>query len=74
MIAGKGIITSFLDGLTGEGIFGDLRIPGTPDSLFEEEPEHKQEIKEGDEPAERVELRSSDKTPGSTRSDQLGKR
>jgi hypothetical protein len=30
--------TSFFDGLTGEGIFGDLRIPGVPDRMFKPEP------------------------------------
>jgi hypothetical protein len=30
---------SFLDGLTGEGIFGDLRIPDFPDLFFMPEPE-----------------------------------
>jgi hypothetical protein len=50
----KTFMTSFLDGLTLEGIFGDLRIPGAPDRLFKEEPEHEQVIKEdgeSDEPA-----------------------
>jgi hypothetical protein len=26
--------TSFLDGFTGEGIFGDLRLPGAPTRMF----------------------------------------
>ena len=38
MAAAKTFWTSFLDGLTGEGIFGDLRIPGSPTRLFKEEP------------------------------------
>lgn len=42
-------MTSFWDGLTGEGIFGDLRIPGLPDRIFKEEPEQAQSIKEGGE-------------------------
>jgi hypothetical protein len=31
--------TSFLDGLTGEGIFGDLRVPDQPITMFTPEPE-----------------------------------
>jgi hypothetical protein len=31
--------TSFFDGFTLAGIFGDLRRPGAPDRLFEPEPE-----------------------------------
>lgn len=31
--------TSFLDGFTGAGVFGDLRVPGVPDDLFEPEEE-----------------------------------
>jgi hypothetical protein len=38
MAAAKTFWTSFLGGLTGEGIFGDLRIPGSPIRLFKEEP------------------------------------
>jgi hypothetical protein len=29
--------TSFLDGLTGEGIFGDLRLPDAPTRMFKPE-------------------------------------
>lgn len=29
--------TSFFDGLAGEGLFGDLRIPGFPTRLFKDE-------------------------------------
>jgi len=39
MAATKTFWTSFLDGLTGAGIFGDLRIPGTPTRLFKEDSE-----------------------------------
>ena len=35
----KTFMTSFFDGFTMAGIFGDLRIPGVPDRMFEEEPE-----------------------------------
>jgi hypothetical protein len=35
--AWKTFMISFLDGFTGEGIFGDLRIPGAPDRIFKEE-------------------------------------
>jgi hypothetical protein len=37
--------TSFFDGLTGEGIFGDLRRPGAPTRLFAPEPEEDLEPK-----------------------------
>lgn len=39
-------MTSFFDGLTWEGIFGDLRIPGAPDRIFKEESEDAQVIEE----------------------------
>jgi hypothetical protein len=35
--------TSFLDGFTGEGILGDLRIPGTPTRLFKPDPEEEED-------------------------------
>lgn len=58
-------VTSFLDGLTGEGIFGDLRIPGTPDRMFEEEPEHEQVVKEDEENDDRLRPQgSSEKSDG----------
>lgn len=41
-------LTSFFDGFTGEGTFGDPRIPGVSDRIFkEEEPENVQSIEEG---------------------------
>jgi hypothetical protein len=40
-MAAKAFWTSFFDGLTGEGIFGDLRIPDVPTRMFAPEaPEH----------------------------------
>ena len=30
--------TSFLDGFTGEGIFGDLQLPDAPTRMFKPEP------------------------------------
>jgi hypothetical protein len=45
MSAWNTFMTSFLDGFTGEGNFGDLRISGVPDRLFEDEPEGDQVIK-----------------------------
>jgi len=33
-MAAKPFWTSFFDGLTGEGIFGDLRVPGSPTRMF----------------------------------------
>jgi hypothetical protein len=47
MRAEKPFLASFFDGLTGAGMFGDLRRPGAPDTLFEEEPEDVQSIDEG---------------------------
>jgi len=48
MSSKKAILTSFFDGLTTAGLFGDLRIPGVPDRMFkEEEPEHAQSTEEG---------------------------
>jgi hypothetical protein len=38
-MATKPIRTSFLDGFTGEGIFGDLRLPGSPTRMFISEQE-----------------------------------
>jgi len=38
MAAAKTFWASFFDGFTGDGIFGDLQIPGTPTRLFKEEP------------------------------------
>jgi hypothetical protein len=53
----KTFMTSFLDGYTGVGIFSDLRRPGAPDMLFEEdEPEHVPAIKEDGENDERAGL------------------
>jgi hypothetical protein len=43
------LMTSFLDGVTGERIFGDLRIPRVPDRLFEDEPEDVQPAEKGGE-------------------------
>lgn len=37
--------TSFFDGLTLEGMFGDLRIPGAPTRMFAPEPEEDLEPK-----------------------------
>jgi hypothetical protein len=37
--ATKPFRTSFLDGFTGEGIFGDLRLPGAPTRMFISEEE-----------------------------------
>lgn len=55
-------MTSFFDGLTGEGIFGDLRRPGAPDRIFEEEPKGAQSVEEGGGPDEQAGLgRSEDK-------------
>jgi hypothetical protein len=39
MAAAKPFWTSFFDGLTGEGIFGDLRLPGSPTRMFKPEPQ-----------------------------------
>jgi hypothetical protein len=59
---------SFLDGFTMAGIFGDLRIPGAPDRIFEEEePKHVQSIEKGSELDERVGLRGSGQKPESTK-------
>jgi hypothetical protein len=38
-MAAKPFRTSFLDGFTGEGIFGDLRLPGSPTRMFISEQE-----------------------------------
>jgi hypothetical protein len=60
MSAWKTFVISFLDGLTLEGIFGDLCIPGAPDRLFrEEEPEGARLIEEDSEFNERVGLGGS---------------
>lgn len=56
MSAEKPFITSFFDGLCGAGVFDDLRIPGVPDRLFEDEPEDKQVIKADGENEERAGL------------------
>ena len=47
-MATKPFRTSFLDGFTGEGIFGDLRLPGAPTRMFisEEEAEGEARIQE----------------------------
>jgi hypothetical protein len=37
-MAAKHFWTSFVDGLTGEGMFGDLRPPGSPTRMFQPEP------------------------------------
>ena len=53
-------MTSFFDGFTLAGIFGDLRIPGAPNRIFKEEgPEHEQVIEEGGESDEGVKLQGS---------------
>jgi hypothetical protein len=39
MAAAKTFWTSFLDGFTGEGIFGDLRLSGAPTRIFKPEPQ-----------------------------------
>ncbi len=46
-MAAKPFWTSFFDGLTGEGIFSDLRLPGSPTRLFKPEPQldHPDEIR-----------------------------
>jgi hypothetical protein len=31
--------TAFMDGLTGEGLFGGLRLPDAPTTMFEPEPQ-----------------------------------
>ena len=59
----KTFVTSFLDGLTGEGIFGDLRIPGAPDRMFKEGPEDQQPAEEGGEFSERAGLSGSGEKP-----------
>lgn len=41
----KAFWTSFFDGLTLEGMFGDLRIPGAPTRMFAPEPEEDLEPK-----------------------------
>lgn len=57
-------VTAFLDGLTGEGIFGDLRIPGVPDRMFkEEEAEDVQMTKEAGVSDDQAKLEESDKAP-----------
>lgn len=56
MSAWKTFMTSFLDGFTGKGIFGDLRIPGAPDRMFKEEPEDPQVAEEDGENDERAGL------------------
>ncbi len=38
-MANKPFRRSFLDGFTGEGIFGDLRLPGAPTRMFISEEE-----------------------------------
>lgn len=38
-IAMRAFWTSFLDGLTGEGIFGDLGLPNAPTRWFKPEPD-----------------------------------
>jgi hypothetical protein len=38
-MATKPFWTSFFDGFTGEGIFGDLRLPGSPTRMFRSEEE-----------------------------------
>jgi hypothetical protein len=38
-MAAKHFWTSFVDGLTGEGIFGDLRLPSSPTRMFRSESE-----------------------------------
>ena len=63
MSAWKTFMTSFLDGFTGEGIFGDLRIPGASDRMFKEEPEDAQSTEEGGELDERVGLHGSAEKP-----------
>ena len=37
MAANKAFWTSFFDGLTGAGIFGDLQLPGAPARMFKPE-------------------------------------
>jgi hypothetical protein len=39
MDATKTLWTSFVDGFTGGGIFGDLRLPGAPIKMFRSEPQ-----------------------------------
>lgn len=56
----KTFIISFLDGFTGAGTFGDLRRPGAPDRLFEEEPDITEQVGEGGEPDEQKEPRRAD--------------
>ena len=57
MSAEKPFITSFFDGLCGAlAVSHDLRIPGVPDRLFEDEPEDKQVIKADGENEERAGL------------------
>lgn len=38
-MAKKPLWTPFFDGLIGEGLFGDLRLPGTPTRMFKPEPQ-----------------------------------
>jgi hypothetical protein len=60
-------VTSFFDGFTGGGIFGDLRRPGTPDTLFEEdEPELAQVTNKDSETNERIKLQGSGEKPEGT--------
>ena len=60
-------VTSFLDGFTGAGIFGDLRRPGAPDTLFEEdEPELAQVTKKDSETGERIILQGFGEKPEDT--------
>jgi hypothetical protein len=37
-MSAKTFLTSFFDGITGEGIFGDLCIPDVPVRMFKPEP------------------------------------
>lgn len=59
MKATKTFWPSFLDGFTMAGIFGDLRIPGLPDQMFDEEPEPAQETEKDSVTDERVKLQGS---------------